>query len=49
MGFNFDIQYKKGKENVATDALSHIQDDEGVALMAISVVSSDLLQQIKDS
>lgn len=49
MGFDFDVQHKKGKENVDVDALSRKQEDDLPHLMAISIVSSYLLQQIKDN
>ena len=48
MGFDYEIQYKSGKENLAVDALSRVQGSEFL-LMAISVVTSDLETKIKDS
>lgn len=48
MGFDYEIQYKSGTENWAADALSRVHGSE-LLLMAISVVSSDLESQIKDS
>ena len=48
MGFDYEIQYKSGTENMAADALSRVQGAE-VLLMAISMVSSDLKEKIKAS
>lgn len=48
MGFDYEIQYKKGVENSAANALSRVQGSE-ILSMAISLVTSDLEQQLKDS
>ena len=48
MGFDYEIQYKPGQENVVADALSRVQGSE-VLLMAISVIDSNLTQAITDS
>lgn len=42
-GYNFVIQYKKGNENQAADALSRLTSQE-VALCTISYVTTDLFQ-----
>uniref|UniRef100_A0A803MBH9 Ty3 transposon capsid-like protein domain-containing protein n=1 Tax=Chenopodium quinoa TaxID=63459 RepID=A0A803MBH9_CHEQI len=41
MGFDYEIQYKCGKENVAADALSRVQESE-ILFLAISMVDSNL-------
>ncbi|KAD2394245.1 hypothetical protein E3N88_41222 [Mikania micrantha] len=48
MGYDYTIEYKKGRENVAADALSRVQ---GATLftMAISQIETLLLQQIVES
>lgn len=48
MGFDYEIQYKKGVETVAADALSRVQGAE-LLCMALSVSSSELPQLIKAS
>ena len=48
MGYDYEISYKKGRENVAADALSRMYSSD-LALMAISSISSDLMSQIQAS
>lgn len=48
MGFDYEIQYKGGSENVAVDALSRLQGSE-VLFLAISVVDSELVQRTTDT
>lgn len=48
LGFDYEIQYNKGTNNIVADALSRVQGAE-VLCMAITVVSSDLENQIKNS
>jgi len=48
MGYTYEIQYKKGIEDVAADALSRLPSTE-VLLLAISVVQSDMLALIQVS
>lgn len=47
MGLDYVIQFRRGKENVAADALSHCQ--EGRVLAAVTSVVSDWLQEVNDS
>ncbi|CAA7019723.1 unnamed protein product [Microthlaspi erraticum] len=44
--FDYEIQYKQGKENLVADALSRVEGAE-VLHMAMSVLQCDLLQQIQ--
>ena len=48
MRFDYEIQYKCGTENKATDAVSRVQGSE-ILLLALSLVTSDLDAQIKAS
>ncbi|KAL8108106.1 hypothetical protein AgCh_024522 [Apium graveolens] len=48
MGFDYEIQYKKGVENVAVDALFRVQGAE-LLCTALFVSSSELPQLIKSS
>lgn len=48
MGFDYDIEYRSGQDNVAADALSRVPGSE-LLFMAISVNSSDLNALIKTS
>ncbi|CAA7028426.1 unnamed protein product [Microthlaspi erraticum] len=44
--FDYEIQYKEGKENLVADALSRVEGSE-VLHMALSVLECDLLKQIQ--
>lgn len=48
MGFDYEIQYKSGKENIAADALSRVQGAE-LLTMVVSALSSDLTELLKAS
>ena len=48
MGYDYEICYRGGKENVAADGLSRITATQLLA-MTVSEVSSSLLEQIKQS
>jgi hypothetical protein len=44
-GYDYEIIYKKGKENVAADALSRKYEDEGT-LFSLSLIVPDWLQAV---
>lgn len=46
LGFDYEIQYKSGKENIAINALSRAKGSE-ILCLAISVVASNLEDMIK--
>ena len=48
LGFDYEIQYKHGKENLAADALSRAKGAE-ILCLAISVIASNVEDLIKDS
>lgn len=48
MGFEYEIQYKSGQENIVADALSRVQGAE-LLLMAVTTVHSDLMDLIEQS
>ena len=48
MGYNYDIFYKKGKDNIVADALSRIHSSELLTLVNSSI-SSELVDEIQNS
>lgn len=49
MGFDYEILYNKGKENVVADALSRVQSSAQLFHMVLSIVFSDMQQRIVES
>lgn len=45
--FDYEIQYKEGKENLVADALSRVEGSE-ILHMALSVLDCDLLKKIQE-
>lgn len=45
--FDYEIQYKQGKDNVAADALSRVEGAE-ILHMAMTVLECDLLKRIQE-
>ena len=48
MGYDYDISYKKGKENLVADALSRMNSAK-LMVMAVFGISSELMSKIEKS
>ena len=48
MGYDYDISYKKGKENLVADALSRMNSAK-LMVMAVFGISSELMSEIEKS
>jgi hypothetical protein len=48
LGYDYDIEYKQGKENVPADALSRIPSKDQYA-MTTSTISTSLIKEIRQS
>ena len=48
LGYEFEIIYKKGKQNVVVDALSRKDEDVEEFLCAISIIQLDWINKARD-
>lgn len=48
LGFDYEIEFKKGKDNVVVDALSKMTCRE-LSTLAMSTISTTLIEEIKAS
>src|SRR3984885_2056000 len=48
LGYDFEIIYKKGKQNVVEDALSRKDEDVEALLCAISIIQLDWINEARD-
>ncbi|GKE02356.1 hypothetical protein Tco_1390339, partial [Tanacetum coccineum] len=49
LGYDYEIIYKKGNENVVADALSKVNQSGELLQLAVSYVASDVWEKVKDS
>jgi hypothetical protein len=47
LGYDFEIIYKKGKQNIVVDALSRKEEDTNGLLCAISIPQSDWVEEAR--
>ena len=47
LGYDFEIIYKKGKQNMVADALLRKDEDLGALLCAISIIKPDLIVEAR--
>jgi hypothetical protein len=48
LGYDYEIIYKKGKDNVVANSLSHQYEYEG-SMLALSILSAPIPNQVDES
>lgn len=49
LGYDYEISYKSGSENVVADALSRVSSGAELNAIALTSIATNLLQKVKDS
>lgn len=45
-GFDYEIKYRRGKENIVIDALSRVSSGE-ICIMVVSTLTTNIMEEVK--
>jgi len=46
MGFDYEIEYRRGKENRVVDALFRVSSGE-ICIMVVSTITTNIMEEVK--